>query len=1157
MTPSRPPRPFFGLGWFLESLLPSPGTRPAPSRSKVVPSETVKPKAIRSKVARVKVAKPPTLTWSHGLVLGLLLAGGAGTLYLAHSLQRYGETQLTEHFQRPVRLGGLQGVSRRGFHLGPLQFPPEPSKPWHGQISTVILGLDGLAWAKGTDPWLTVTLDQPQITVLAPRDFPWALSPMDLATSTQESQDQDSRDQNNPDQDSRPRLAAVHIQGGQVTVLGETGTSHLYIEGLEGSVLRPATGAMAFDLAGQLDQGQFTLSGTLPNPGTVGTSPESLAKATLQAAQLPLTPLNALLPTPITLQTGVVNGHVSLTVPLDGTGRPNLAKTEAQGLVIARGKGQLGRVAEPLRWQGGLWLQGQRATLHDTHLQLGNLFLTAAGQVDPQGYDLTAQVPSVAAAELERLVGQPLPLAPDQHFEGNLRVTGPWQDPQIELQATGQPPPGSLALTLDPDLIATSLGMTMQGLPLRQSVPLIEGASYAFRRDGAWFTLRDGTVVPPLSEAAYNRARAQFRTALSPHLDRKFFWFLQTSPFITALAADLQQGKLEAYRSGQRFNTDRFFVEYFMPIYVESSRAAGLDPAESLWMLDHSLRTLHDPLLRTPEARPITAGAGIVGSFWRDEQSLSMKQLVLRPWVADGSPWGPLLRYGLVRHLERSTELESRRLASTPEVLSKLPNVTFGAEEGAISLALGIVQFPETGVYPAEVVTLARQIVDNERQKQALRQQITDQLRTLATQHTPTLATALADAAKTDPTRLGLSPRLSPTEASRLNGGNTLSILVSRSEKAGYPLTQAYANGRGLLLEWLQGQSQTAAADQLVYATLRDHGLDADFWPWLAQRVPQLADPLHDLTVPIRTYHALAQQGASLHETFYAAMVGNGQDIGIDATLKQAVGFQAHLASLIDQAFAPADPYDPRYLAFRRSLAIYLREAPDIAVYGGTPAALRAYGQETLNVQELIALDLQAAPRLRALANLYAEARDQRLVGEWDVPGFQKILLLGSLLAAGINRYELPPSLASIGFPSAQFRHHLVFAVGVEGIQVEATRLGVQAHDYRVSFQPIPLPRYRDPSFQGTNPQDCPRQPTLAALALGPRSQFIWHPESQRIWLQRAEVSCYLPNDWDVITFPALLETVPILHSPAGRDQLQQKLEEAQRLEAGIFPMGF
>lgn len=1147
--PHLPRHSFHGLGWLLGLLF----HQEKPQTQAVLPPNPASSRPTSSPSA--SNSKPLYLRYV--LRLSVLLGLLGGMALGLEALRQWGEGHLVDQIQRPVRLGGLRGASHRGLHLGPLQFSPEPGELWHGQINTVILGMNGLAWAKGTDPWLAVTLDQPQITVVSSQNPSWLLSPLDLATAAKDDQGQVGQNQGSQDQDSRPRLAAVHIQGGQVTVLGAAGTPYLFVESLEGSVLRPATGAMAFDLAGQLDQGQFTLSGTLPNPGAIGASPEPLAKATLQAAQLPLTPLNALLPPPITLQTGVVNGHVSLTVPLDGLGQPQFQDTEAQGLVIARGEGQLGRVAEPLRWQGGLWLQGQRATLHDTHLQLGNLSLTAAGQVDPQGYNLTAQVPPVAAADLERLVGQPLPLVPDQRFEGNLRMTGPWPDPQIELQATGQPPPGSLALTLDPDLIATSLGMTMQGLPLRQSVPLIEGATYAFRRDGAWFTLRDGTVVPPLSEAAYNRARAQFRTALSPHLDRKFFWFLQTSPFITALAADLQAGKLNAYRSGQRFNTDRFFVDYFMPVYGESSRAAGLDPAESLWMLDHSLRTLHDPLLRTPEARPITAGAGIVGSFWRDEQSLSMKQLVLRPWVADGSPWGPLLRYGLVRHIERSTELENRRLASTPEVLSKLPNVTFGAEEGAISLALGIVQFPETGIYPAEVVTLAQQIVENERQKQALRQQITDQLRTLATQHTQILAATLAESAHTDPTRLGLSPRLSPTEASRLNGGNTLSILVSRSEKAGYPLTQAYANGRGLLLDWLQGQSQTAAADQLVYATLRDRGLDADFWPWLAQQVPQLAAPLNGLTVPIRTYHSLAQQGASLHETFYAAMVRNGQDIGIDTTLKQAVGFQAHLASLIDQAFAPADPYDPRYLAFRRSIAIYLREAPDIAVYGGTPAALRAYGQETLNVQELIAVDLQAAPRIRALANLYAEARDQRLVGEWDVPGFQKILLLGSLLAAGVNRYELPPSLANIGFPSAQFRHRLVFAVGVDGIQTEATRLGVQAHDYRVSFQPIPLPRYRTPSFQGTNPKDCPRQPTLAALALGPRSQFIWHPESQRVWLQRAEVSCYLPDDWNVITFPALLETVPILHSPAGRDQLQQKLEEAQRLEAGIFPIDF
>ncbi|QQE65977.1 hypothetical protein GFS31_26720 [Leptolyngbya sp. BL0902] len=1099
----------------------------------------------------------------YALGWGAVIAGLWGTVQGLELLRQGGEDQLAERLQRPVRVGGLRGLSRRGIHLGPLHVPPEPDDRWHGQVNTVIVGMNGLAWAKGTDPWLTVTLDQPQITLVAPKHGPWSLPRLNSAPASEDGREQDGRVRHRPDPDGRPRLAAVQIQRGQVTVLGATGTAYLEVEDLQGAVIRPAEGAMALDLTGQMDQGQFTLSGTLPQFRTVGVSPGLPAKATLQVAQLPLTALNALLPPPIALNTGVVNGHVALTVPLDGLGQPQFRGTEAQGLVMARGEGQLGQVAEPLRWQGGLWLQGQRATLHDTRLHLGNLSLTAAGQVDPLGYNLTAQVPPVAAADVERLVGQPLPLAPGQAFEGYVRVSSPWQKPELELQATGQAPPGSLALPLDPDLIATSLGMTMQGLPLRQSVPLIEGASYVFRRDGAWFTLRDGTVVPPLSEAAYNRARAQFQTALAPHLDRKFFWFLQTSPFITALAADVQTGKLDAYRSGQRFNTDRFFVEYFMPVYVESSGAAGLDPAESLWMLDHSLRTLHDPLLRTPEAKPITSGAGIVGSFWRDEQSLSMKQLVLRPWVADGSPWGPLLRYGLVRHIERSTHLENRRLASTPEVLSKLPNVTFGAEEGAIALALGIVQFPETGIYPTEVVTLARQIVENERQKQVLRQQITDQLRTLATQQTPILAAALADAAQTSPDHLGLSPHFSPTEASRLNGGNTLSILVSRSEKAGYPLTQAYANGRGLLLEWLQGASPAAAnpaadqASQLVYATLRDHGLDADFWPWLAQRVPQLANTLNDLTIPIRTYHALAQQGASLHEVFYAAMVQNDQDIGIAATLKQAVGFQAHLAHLIDQAFAPADPYDPRYLAFRRSLAIYLREAPDIAVYGGTPAALRAYGQETLNVQELIAVDLQDAPRIRALAKLYAEARDQRMVGEWDVPGFQKILLLGSLLAAGVSRDELPPSLANIGFPSAQFRHHLVFAVGGDGIQAEGTRLGVQAHDYRVPFQPLPLPSYRVPSLDGTNPKDCPRQPTLAALALGPGSQFIWHPETQRVWLQRAEVSCYLPNDWESIIFPALLETVPVLHSPAGYNQLQKKLEEAQRLEAGMFPVDF
>lgn len=35
------------------------------------------------------------------------------------------------------------------------------------------------------------------------------------------------------------------------------------------------------------------------------------------------------------------------------------------------------------------------------------------------------------------------------------------------------------------------------------------------------------------------------------------------------------------------------------------------------------------------------------------------------------------------------------------------------------------------------------------------------------------------------------------------------------------------------------------------------------------------------------------------------------------------------------------------------------------------------------------------------------------------------------------------------------------------------------------------------------------------------------------------------------------METAPIRHSPAGREQHQHQRKEAQRLEAGVFPLDF
>jgi hypothetical protein len=932
-------------------------------------------------------------------------------------------------------------------------------------------------------------------------------------------------------------LSTLQIEDGALTL--RAGEHSATLRGVQATVQR-SEDRSTLALAGRLGQGHLRAQGTLDWP-------QGLLRVTTQADHVPLDSFNLVLSPALSLQAGTLDSRLELSSSLAEVG---LGRWQLEGTTtVHQGRGHWAPWSTPIdQVQGTLNLGEKRLRLTDARLGIGPLSLDVAATLDPTGYDFAAEAAPLAAAELRGLIGDRLPLAPSQTWQGRARLTGP--DSEIALALEPDPslaPPGQLSLDLG--LVGVALGLQSQGLPARDWISPLEGATYQFGQDGAWFTLSDGTVVPPLSEGAYRGARA----ALGPALDRKFFWLLQTNPYITAIAADLASGRLHPYRQGQRFSTDRFFQEFFAPVYAESSRVAGLDPGEALWMLDHSLRTLHDPLLRHPDARPITAGAGGVGSFWADEQLLSMQQLLARPLLAQSGQPGRWARWAVLKQLDASTSLESRRLSSTPELMAKIPNVTVGAEEGAIALALGIMRLPGEGIYPASLRSLAAAIEQNERDKHATRTALTDRLTQLSTDHRRRLGFALIAFSDRDWARVGLGKQLSPGGATHLTGGNTLSVMVSRQEKAGYSLDQAFQNSRLLLLELLHRIEADPEGDRILFAVLKDHALTPQFWALLAQKEPSLAGALGPVETDAARYRQLAQQGADLHEQFYGELVRAREDIGVSAAIKQAVGFQAHLGGLIDQVFAPPDPGDGRYRAFRRSLAIYLREAPDISAYGGTEASLRAYGLETLNVQELIAVDGADAPRLRAMARLYREALAHGLIEEWDIPGFQRLLLTGALLAAGVERAELPPALRSVGFPSPEFRRNLLFVVGAEGIHVEATRLGVQAHDHRVSFQPMPLPAYRPPALTVADPASCPSRPHLRAIALGAAVAFAWDAETQRVVLRRGMASCPLPDNWGAIFFPALLESVPIEHSERGRDFLQTKLHEAQRLEAGIF----
>lgn len=1106
-----------------------------------------------------------------GLGLGIGAGAGIGSLTLRERFIQRADPLLRETFQQPVTWGELQGVGLGGITLGPTYIGPadsdlgtptstESASPTADPALTVHLeglrlGLDWAALRRGNlRP--VVTLMAPTVTLPQADDGHWLLPDGDAEIVAR------SVEISSPATPAELRLynGTVVLRPAPRPIAGTNPHQAIALTHLHG-VLTLTAGNASFSLTGQIagDQGDQEM-GNQNNSGQFELAGHRLGDRTtarLSTQQLPLAPLNLGLPS-LAATAGTL--HSSLTVQHQAGSSPELWGTA----ILQNAQIQIDQLRQPLTApHSTLLFQGQQVQIAPTLLHLGPLTLTAEGTASrPGGYALSAHLPPLAVADMQDLARVPLPSAPGTG-PLTLAMTGPLDEPQLAISTAHHP---TEADHLGP--LSIALGASTLGLPLRHPIPLVEGATYSFRADGAWFTLADGTVVPPLSATAYAQAQARYASAVQPGLDRKFFWFLQTSPYLTAIAADLEQGRLRGYVQGQRFNTDAFFLERFMPAYAASSAAAGLDPAEALWMLNHSLRTLQDPLLKGPDAAPITSGSGAVGSFWQGEQALSMQQLVVRRYLGQRGQPGDWVRFGLLAKIDASLTTVHRQLTSSTEAMTKVSKVTFGAEEGAIAHALAILRFPAGQVYGAPLREMAQAIAANEAQKQALRQQITADLIQISRDHSPDLAPTLARwlAAEGD--------ALSPATAAHLNGSNTLSVMVDRYEKAGYPLDLAHRHSRQLLQRWLQAGPDAGLAvgpevggevdldlgiamdperyQNLVFALLKDYSFRSRLWHHLGRHHPALRPQFRAVAANLATYRHLAEEGAVLHEQLYRAMVTEGHDIGVDAAIHHAVGFQAHLSALLDQALQPPDPADPRYRAFRRSLAMYLREAPDIATYGGRQAPLRLYGQEMLNLPELIALEGGAAPRLEALAQLYREARQANLVAEWDRVGFQRILLLGALLAAGAERENLPPDLAAVGWPSDPFRERLLTVVGGNGIRAEATRLGVQSHDYRVPFQPIPLAGYRVPPFAGADPARCPSQPTFAALALGAEATFAWAPDRQQVVLHRSEVVCLLDPQWQQLVFPALLAAVPIVHSPEGARYLQQQLHLAQQLEAGL-----
>ncbi|MEL6471419.1 MAG: translocation/assembly module TamB domain-containing protein [Cyanobacteria bacterium J06623_4] len=334
------------------------------------------------------------------------------------------EIAVEETIDRPIRLGESKGTSLWGVNLGKTVIPPTETDESSVTVDEiqVAIGLRSLIFQRTIKP--EITLVRPEVSLVQSEAGTWGeLSLPELA------------------EEGEPpvtvELQSIRIKDARLTAEPYTADAAaivpretLEVESVDGVVeffgeRNPAENddeteaeEVSFKLAGAVESGEFDVRGT-------ANLADKAIKTTLQAQDLRAAWINPFLPDTLGFADGVLNTNVTVEAALTAENQLNEEATSAKGTAYFRD----GRfLAEALTdsvddIRSRLVFDGQTVTLEEAGLQLGEVALLAAGDVDlKEGYDLTAQIPSVSPGEIEALSVVDLPDSLSDNLAGAFRL---------------------------------------------------------------------------------------------------------------------------------------------------------------------------------------------------------------------------------------------------------------------------------------------------------------------------------------------------------------------------------------------------------------------------------------------------------------------------------------------------------------------------------------------------------------------------------------------------------------------------------------------------------------------------------------------------------------------------------------------------------------
>ncbi|HIK45590.1 MAG TPA: DUF748 domain-containing protein, partial [Leptolyngbyaceae cyanobacterium M65_K2018_010] len=355
------------------------------------------------------------------VVLAGLVAGWWGYSLLRRELPQFLQDNLSVALGRPIKVGEFERFSPTGVRLGPSIVPPtEDNFSWvKARALEVNFNPLELIWTRTLRPSLVFI--EPQMAVKQGFDGDWRVLPPGsigqrgwIKTELRSLQIRNAA------------LAIGPISRSSIVELppGVTSATLILLENVNLRLRFSGTNNQTATLivGGRLNQGSFQARGE----GQLDTLQTNLA---IQAQQIPIESVNPLFGGGFFVREGLLSANLDLKVrprapePLTVTGTARLRNGD---IVITDLPAPLQEI------NGTLIATGLGGRLEHSSLKLGPILARAEGTIDlRQGNNLFITLPDVSLAQVEAVLGQPLPLEAVGRFRVETQVTGALDNPQL------------------------------------------------------------------------------------------------------------------------------------------------------------------------------------------------------------------------------------------------------------------------------------------------------------------------------------------------------------------------------------------------------------------------------------------------------------------------------------------------------------------------------------------------------------------------------------------------------------------------------------------------------------------------------------------------------------------------------------------------------